>query len=185
MGALVILYFLSTQFVSSGCLLYTRGAPHSRYTLAYPGLSSTKVTSFILEQSFKENFLFDLFLDELCFPVIISLPTYSFVCLFLVEPTAVQDHVIDQIKPDLIERRIRHVTCMTEIILSPASLLTYPGALAEWLRRLTRIFLASDIKSIRGQEFESLGRRHPFVLCLACVLLRVVLAVRVVGSWKQ
>jgi hypothetical protein len=74
---------------------------------------------------------------------------------------------------------------MIEMILNLTNSLNYPGALAEWLRRLTRIFLASDIKSIRGQEFESLGRRHPFVLCLACVLLRVVLAVRVVGSWKQ
>jgi hypothetical protein len=70
-------------------------------------------------------------------------------------------------------------------ILSPANLIIYPGALAEWLRRLTRIFLVSDIKSIRGQEFESLGRRHLFDSCLASVLPCVVLVVRVVGSWKQ
>jgi hypothetical protein len=44
---------------------------------------------------------------------------------------------------------------------------SHSGALAEWLRRLTRIFLLEaivlGIKSIRGQEFESLGRRHFFL----------------------
>jgi hypothetical protein len=80
-----MLYIMHTRSVSGGCLVYTRGALHSRYTLEYPGFNSTKLTSFILKQNFEEIFLFDLSLDELCFPVIISIPTeasYSFACSF-------------------------------------------------------------------------------------------------------